>query len=265
MPYNDSYRSEARQAPSSDRSSLEGPGGRAGRSAGERGPREENLALIYQGFLTGIVRVQTGKSQIMDSEAFRKRMKEGLREAERRAVKRGYQNEDIADAGFAIIAFLDETVLTSNDPSRTQWAKKYLLEELFGQAIGGEIFFERLERLRARRDSPQLADLLEVYYLCLLLGYEGRHAVGPKAELRMIMDNLRERIEHIRGRNEALSPEGRLPVEPPRAPPQQDLLASKLRVFAIVAVVFALLCFFLFKGMLSWQGNDVRTELGRGI
>ena len=44
-------------------------------------------------------------------------------------MRRNYQNEDIADASFAIVAFLDEAILSSSDPARTQWAKQYLLEE----------------------------------------------------------------------------------------------------------------------------------------
>ncbi len=190
-------------------------------------------------------------------------MKEALREAEREAVRRNYQNEDIADASFAIVAFLDEAILSSSDPARTQWAKQYLLEELFGQAVGGEAFFEKLERLLTRRDSPQAADLLEVYYLCLLLGFEGRYPVGS-SELRMLLESVRERIYRVRGRSETLSPQGRLPAEPPpsEAP---DLALGRLRILALVSAGFAALCFVLFKLILWWESNRIFAETRPGL
>jgi len=217
--------------------------------------------VIHQGFLTGILRIQTGRQQIMDAAAFRRRMKEGLREAEREAVKRGYRAEEITEASFAIVAFLDEAILTSSDPCRAQWAEQSLQEELFGVATAGQQFFERLEKVRSRHDSPQLADLLEVYYLCLLLGYEGRYAVGPKAELVLIMDQVRDRIEQIRGRREVLSPQGQLPPESAPAAPSADLVAQKLRLGAAVSLLVAVLAFLFSSVHLWWRGDALRTEL----
>jgi type VI secretion system protein ImpK len=229
-----------------------------------RRKRAENLALLYQGLLTGILRVHSGRQQVMDPETFRRRTKRSLTEIARDSAKLDYANEDVTEAHFAVVAFLDEAVLTSNDPSRTQWARGSLQEELFGQAHAGEEFFKRLEELRTRRDSPQLADILEVYLLCLLLGYEGRYAGGSKAELRFLVEELRKRIDRIRRPSPRFSPQALLPNEPvPTRGP--SLLLKKLRLVAAVSALLAIFSFSAFKLHLVGKAEDfiVRVQIGQ--
>src|ERR1017187_4930857 len=171
--------------------------------------RAEQLALLYQGMLTAIVRIQSGKQPLIDANAFQKRMESLLDEIEREAIKVGYRNQDIQDAHYAIIAFLDETVQRSSDANRNQWTP--LQAKRYAQAVAGEGVYERLKTIRTRRDSRELADLLEVYDLCFLLGYQGRYAVGGRSELDRLIEDLREQIERIRGHQAVLSPEGPLP------------------------------------------------------
>src|SRR5947209_19964797 len=88
--------------------------------------RRENLALLYQGLFTGIVRIQSGKQQIQNAEMFRRRMKEALAEVTREAMKRNYAAEHTMDSDFAMVAFQDEVILTSNDSCSNVWKKKPL-------------------------------------------------------------------------------------------------------------------------------------------
>ncbi|HLG98910.1 MAG TPA: DotU family type IV/VI secretion system protein [Bryobacteraceae bacterium] len=220
----------------------------------------ERLALLYEGLMTAIVRVQSSRQQLQNSEAFRTKMKDALNDIAQIAARRGYAKEDIQEANFAVIAFLDEAVLSSQDPARTQWARKSMQEELFDQRNAGELFFKRLDSLRAHGDSLHLAEVLEVYYLCLLLGYEGRYAVGSKAELHLLMDNLRERIERIFGRNPDFSPDGKIPDAPPVTAPV-DPLPRQLKLAAVAALALALLCFGGYKWYLSAKVESVADKI----
>jgi type VI secretion system protein ImpK len=221
--------------------------------------RAENLALLYQGVFTGIVRVQAGRQPIVDPNAFQRRMEELLREVEREAIKAGYQKEDIEEANYAVVAFLDEAVLTSNDPAKDRWsswqAKRYT------GAVAGEGFFEHLKVIRGRRDSAQLADLLEVYCLCLLLGYQGRYAISYASELQPLLDDMRAQIERIRGRRDFLSPDGLVPPGKPLVMRASDPLARTLQLSAIVLLASAVVCWVLFKFLLYSGANDVRQAL----
>src|SRR5215470_14629859 len=219
---------------------------RAQELAEKLAPKLDRLALLYEGILTATVRVQSGRQQVQDPENFRSRMKQALREIASAAARKGYSAEDVQEANFAVVAFLDESVLTT-DPCAAEWAQKSLGEDLFGQRSAGEVFFKRLDTLRANRDSQSLAEVLEVYYLCLLLGYEGKFAGGSKAELQLLMTNLRDRIERVFGRNPEFSPDGALPDEPVAAAPVTDPLDRQVKLFALAALALAILCFIGFS------------------
>ncbi len=227
----------------------------------------DRLASLYEGIFTVIVRVQSGKQPIQRIDQFRDRMKTVLSEVARAGAQRGYSAEDIAQANFAIIAFLDETVLTSSESGRTQWARKTLQEEMFQQRSAGEAFFQKLDQLSANRDSAELVQILEVYYLCLLLGYEGKYAVGSKGELFQLMTNLRERIERVSGRSIPLSPDTELeqPKSDPTPQNQADPLPRWTRLGAVAAIAFALICFIIFKLILSSRAGDLHSLIGSGV
>lgn len=221
-------------------------------------PLTENLALLYQGLLTAIVRVQARRQPVTDAESFRRRIKGVLQDVERDALASGYDGSDIKETHFAVVAFLDQVLLNSNDAVSVEWKRRILQEELFGHANAGVVFFEKLEQFRSRRDSPQLADILEVYLLCLLLGFEGRYSGGLRGELDSASEKLGRRIEDIRGRIGQLSPEGGLPVTGAPAPPVPTERADTFRFVTLGAIPFTILCYLALNWHLTWLSALVR-------
>src|SRR5215472_16326745 len=138
------------------------------RAAGEVAPALPNLAQLYEGLLTGIVRLQASRQHISDAETCRKRTKATLSEIEHVAIPAGYDGQDVKDTHFAVVALLDSVVLHSNDAIRAEWERKSCEEDIFGRALAGQMFFEKLEHFLSLRDSEQLSNILEVYLLCLL-------------------------------------------------------------------------------------------------
>jgi len=183
------------------------------KNAGDIRTGRERLPLLYQGYLIAVVRVQSKREKILDAVNFRKRMKAALQDVERAASALNYDFQDIQDAHLAVVAFLDEVILASDDPSRLEWMKFPLAQDMLGQPVAGEVFFERLEGLlRSTKDTSRLADVLEVYLLCLTLGFEGKYSSEKSAELHGLMERSRSRIEGIRQlRGSPLSPESQLP------------------------------------------------------
>jgi len=219
----------------------------------------EGLSLLYQGLLTGIVRVQAQRQHITDGESFRRRTKATLQEIERVAVAGGYEGRDVRDTHFAVVAFLDSVVLHSKDPVRAEWQTKTLQQELFGQTDAGVVFFDKLDQFRARRDTEQLADILEVYLLCLLLGFEGKFS-GRRGELDGVIESLRMRIEYIRGGSGQLSPNGALPDgAAPIAVAKPT--GNRMQLVAIGVIVFAFLLFLVFRFNLVSLSDDLGSTL----
>ena len=111
------------------------------------GRKPENLALIYQEAITAIERLRANRQSVNDANAFRHHMRDAFRVATDKALAAAYNANDARDATFAVVAFLDESVLNSQNPIFQDWLRKPLQEELFGTHIAGEVFFQRLTEL----------------------------------------------------------------------------------------------------------------------
>jgi type VI secretion system protein ImpK len=217
----------------------------------------ENLAMVLQEVFTATVRVRGGRQPVTDADAFRAQIREGLRNAEQQGRQLGYSAEDMRLAIFAVVAFLDESVLNSGNPAFARWPSKPLQEEIFGGHVAGETFFQNLENLLRAPDSPTAADLLEVYDLCLLLGYQGRYTLSGRGELEAMKRAIAQKIERIRG-SEPLAP--RWAPQSGSAPRVSgDPVVRTLMWTAFGCAIVALVLFIVFKITLSSGIAGVRS------
>lgn len=227
-------------------------------SVGMESARPDNLALLFQEALTAVVRLRSNRQSLTDAESFRYHMREALKSAAQEARNRaGYASEDIRMATLAVVGFLDESVLNTRNPLFADWPRKPLQEELFGTHMAGEVFFQNLEQLMSRNDSAELADVLEVHYLCLLLGYTGRYSGSRGGELQAILGALGDRIRRIRGPEGALSPAWAPGREAARV--TRDTWVRRLAIAAIAAVLITLVLFIGFKLSLSSGVKDIQA------
>jgi type VI secretion system protein ImpK len=157
-----------------------------------------------------------------------------------------------------VVAFLDESVLNSTNPVFSDWSRMPLQQELFGHNVAGESFFESLDRLQNRSDSPDVADLLELYCLCLLLGFKGRYAFSGPEAVRPLTESIRDRIRRLRGPLPGLSPAWGVP-DGPVATGGPDPWVRKLLIGAIVCFSLGLLLFIGFKLLLATGASDLRS------
>lgn len=211
--------------------------------------RPENLALLYQEVLTAIERLRANRAGVNDAGAFRHHTREAIKTAASQALTAGYPAEDVKLATFATVAFLDESVLNSQSPVFTDWARRPLQEELFGTHIAGEVFFQNLQQMLSRPDSHDNADLIEVHYLCMLLGFGGRYSVGNRGELAQVMNLCADKIRRVRGRFVGLSPDWPIPAD--KVAGRADPWVRKLAIVAIVCAALMLVLFITYKLVLS--------------
>jgi type VI secretion system protein ImpK len=229
--------------------------------AAQRKP--ENLALVFQELLTVGERLRSFRQQVTDPYSFRAQLWAGIKQADEEARRRGYSADDIELAVFAVVAYLDESVLSLRSPIFADWPRQPMQEERYGHHIAGEVFFQNLQKLMGRTDSNELADLLEVYYLCLLLGFAGRYAMGGRGDLRAIVMQTGERIQRIRQTGAELAPGWRLPQEPmPRAGADPWVLRLGIAAGACLALLIAL--FAVYYVFLNSGVSSLRTLAGAG-
>ena len=227
------------------------------------GRRADNLAMLFQEALTVVVRLRSNRQAVGDPQAFRGQIATALHAAGLEAGRRGYAPEDVRAATFAIVAFLDESILNSHNPAFGDWVRKPLQQELFGVDVAGEIYFRNVDHLLGRGDSQELADVLEIYQLCLLLGFRGRYSVGSNAELRNIANMITERIHRIRGGSSpVLSPGWLPPVEAPRA--TDDPWIRRLLWSAVACCSLAFVLFVAFKLTLNSGASELQSVISVG-
>jgi type VI secretion system protein ImpK len=217
------------------------------------------LAVGFQEAFTAIVRLRYNRQAVSSADSFRAQMKQTLAVAEHEAATRGCNPGDVQLAKFAVVAFLDESVLSCKSPVFSDWARKPLQAELYSHQLAGEVFFQELQKILKRSDSPQTADLLEVYCLCLLLGFKGQYA--SEGELRSLTRQAEEKIQRVRGTPE-LSPRSGIPSDAIRLVQQDDWLRP-LMVIAAGSFFLAVALFVVFKLLLSVGAGDISALLGQ--
>jgi len=168
--------------------------------------RPENLALMFQELFTVTERLRSNRQAVTDSMSFRQQVRAAIKMAEAESRQRGYSAEEIQLAIFAVVAFLDESILNLRHPIFADWPRQPLQEEFFGHHVAGEIFYQHLQKMLGMSDSQSLADVLEVYYLCMLMGFAGRYTLGNRAEMQGILQMTADKIHRIRHTNAEISP-----------------------------------------------------------
>jgi type VI secretion system protein ImpK len=154
-----------------------------------------------------------------------------------KARELGMPERDGTDIAYAIVALVDEIAIDKPEPMHSFWIGKQLQYTFFDEQLAGEGFFNRLQELR--RDGRR-ADVLRVYYQCLLMGFQGKYSIrGGEAELLRIIDSLRPEVERHIEVPDHLSPNGEAPDEPlVRASKRNPFLWIALGVFAVAVAVF---------------------------
>lgn len=93
-----------------------------------------------------------------------------ISESYRHCETGGFPPEDYDMARFAVFAWIDEAILNSGWQGKGRWQGELLQRVHYQTTDAGERFYERLNTV-----SLQQRDVREVYYLCLAMGFTGRH------------------------------------------------------------------------------------------
>lgn len=87
-----------------------------------------------------------------------------------RSEKGNFLRNEWEQALYPVIAWIDETLLSSEWPDKHQWLHSKLQKQYFNTTNAGKDFFTRLKKLGKDSDSVR-----EVYAFCLGLGFKGMY------------------------------------------------------------------------------------------
>ncbi|MGB5832696.1 MAG: type IVB secretion system protein IcmH/DotU, partial [Thiohalocapsa sp.] len=191
---------------------------------------ENPLVACASGLLGAAAQLRVTFAHSNPSELL-ERLARQVREFETCARARGITDAVVLPARYVLCATLDESVLATPWGSESVWGSRGLLISFHNETWGGEKFFDALDRLLAYPSGN--LNLLELMYLCLSLGFQGRYSVRDEghSELERVRENLYLAIRSQRGEPEQeLAPNWRGYAE------RRDPLLHQLPLWVLAAV-----------------------------
>jgi type VI secretion system protein ImpK len=242
-------------------------------SSGFAPPRDHSRTMIGVLTSTGTNRLVAAAAPLLalasrirsvpaqgDIEGLRQRVITELETFRGRGQAAGATPDQIRAAHYALCATIDD--LMSNTPwgSNSLWASQGMVSTFHTDVKGGERFYDLLAHLR--KDPNRNANVLELMYLCLSLGFEGRLRIQPggAAEHGRIREELHGILRNIRGEVERdLSPHWS-GIKAEHRPLTSYL---PLWLVGLVAAVLLLATYMGFSYLLNGQSDGVHEALAR--
>jgi type VI secretion system protein ImpK len=181
-----------------------------------------------------------------------------IRAFEDRLRDSGVSREDLLVARYVLCTFVDSGVLNTPWGAQGDWASQSLLVLFHKEVSGGEKFFDIIERVRA--EPGRYIDLIELLYVCLALGYEGKYRLdsnghGRLADLQHELYRLIRERRQLREEELAARWKG---VEDRRNPVMRYVPWWVVALAAVAVLSIALL---IFRVRLGYQAEPVRAAL----
>lgn len=220
-----------------------------------------NPLLGAASVLLALVAQLRATSAHADPEGLREQLLVRLAEFEAQAAASGVARPRITAARYLLCTFLDETI-AATPWGQGGWEARTLLGEFHEERLGGSKAFELLEKLG--EDPGANAEVLELFYVCLALGFEGRYRGQPDARARL--DAIAERVlRSVRPAAAAQPPGGArslsLRWQGVSAPQQPGLHLPPLWSVAVLAGALVLAALLAFQWRLAGQARPLLREL----
>jgi type VI secretion system protein ImpK len=163
-----------------------------------------------------------------DVDVLRSQLIEMVRTFEKNGRAFGVPDEQLGVARYCLCTFIDEAI-SATPWGAGLWGRRSLLVTFHNEASGGERVFVLLQRL-AQTPVVQI-DLLELVYVILSLGFDGRYR---------LIENGRTQLETIRERLEQMIRAQRPSIERALSPHWQPAPRERKRLLQFVPLWVAL-------------------------
>lgn len=191
-------------------------------------------------------------------EQLRQQMIEEMKAFTTNARDAGIDEKVVFRARYVLCTTLDEVVLNTPWGRASEWSENSLLITFHNEAWGGEKFFELLDSMIP--DPRKNLHLLELMYLCLAFGLQGRYK---------LLDNGRGRLEEQRERAYNAIRTARGEFERELSPHWRGVINQSnpliryvpLWVVAGIAAALLLLAYAIFNWLLNNASDPVLTAL----
>lgn len=175
--------------------------------AGTIGDQVNPLLESCSNLFSLAVPLATGDRGANLADDYREKILLAFAELEREGFEKQLDSNEVNEAKYALAAYIDERVLSSSWHGKADWMGRPLQLEFFGDHLAGEGFYEHLKKLR--QSGERNLAILEIYYVCLQMGFEGMYRMRGSEQLMALQVDVRTQINDYRGRpTREISPHG---------------------------------------------------------
>ncbi|MVV47870.1 DotU family type IV/VI secretion system protein [Pseudomonas sp. PB120] len=203
--------------------------------------------------LSEVVRLKHSDTR-EDLHALNKRLTDALKLFDARAQHEGAESSQVTAARYVLCTVVDEAVVTTPWGNESDWSQMSLLSSFHNETFGGQKFFQLLDSLS--KNPVKHLPMLELMYLCLSLGFEGKYRVQARGmfELEGIRDALFRQIRQLRG-----------DVTRELSPQWEGLNAQRRSLVRIVpawrVVLFTVVCLAVMYSGFAWVLGEQRDTV----
>lgn len=168
----------------------------------------------------------------------------------------GVKEEAVQVSRYILCTAMDEAILSTPWGADSGWGQRSLLRIFHKETSGGEKFFALLNGVKARQG--EFRDLLELFYVLLILGFKGRFQVDPHGneKIDQILEDLFVNLYGSQSLTRSLSPHWQ--SNAPRDPKMLQVIPLWAMLSIVMAVTLA-----VFTGLRVWLHSDTADIAAR--
>jgi type VI secretion system protein ImpK len=144
---------------------------------------------------------------------------DGIRKFEAQARSEGLPNEQVIAARYILCTLLDESAASTPWGGSGVWSNQSLLVLFHNETWGGEKVFQLMSKLA--ENIPANRNLLELLYVVLAFGFEGRYRV---------LNDGKAQLDSVRVRLSQMLRQGKAPAEKALSPRWEGVPAKVARL-----------------------------------
>jgi type VI secretion system protein ImpK len=224
-------------------------------SRGSKEPKDARKAVTRSGKLTdaagpllSLIIVLRRTTNLDDLKDLRGTVDRMILEFRSRTRDEAVSAVDIDDATYAIAATFDETLLNARWNGRDAWEKNALARTYCNDEFVGLGFFDKLAQLRRSSNPPR--DVIEIFYYCLVAGFQGKLVENP----RQLADLVDELSKEIGTSNKVLAPNG----APEKAGGLEPMRRFPWILVALTAIFLPLLFWLVAWNVIDRHADNIR-------
>jgi len=161
--------------------------------------------------------------------------------------------QEIDDASYALAASFDEILLSATWEGKDAWQRESLAKQYCNDEFVGDGFYDKLAEVR--RSTTFKREVVEVFYYCLIAGFQGR-MIESAQQRELLVDEL---SREIGTKPQVLAPNG-LPV--PEGGKLQPIKRFPWPMVVSASVLVPFLFWLLIEGAINRHAVNIVQALG---